>query len=159
MAEIKMIPVMLMMSALSSSAYAAEWIKGGYVRPDENDTAAFYRECPNDVLRRMFAAYDSRATKAVWRVAAPGMRDMFVNGERVTPTALPPLTVYGKRILEESFDVTQYIRPGRENELRVELGNGWWNLAPLKMWYRYEMWKILPQGRAGGKCDAGDNVC
>ena len=141
-----MISAVLMMSALSSSAYAAEWIKGGYVRPDENDTAAFYRECPNDVLKRTFAVYDAPVAKAVWRVAAPGMRDLFVNGKRVTPTALPPLTVYGKRVLEESFDVAQHIRIGRENELRVELGNGWWNLTPLKMWYTFEMWKILPQG-------------
>ena len=133
-------------AGFSLTALAAEWIKGGYVRPDENDTAAFYRECPNDVLKRTFAAFDSPVAKAVWRVAAPGMRDLFVNGERITPTALPPLTVYGKRVLEESFDVTRHIRAGRENELRVELGNGWWNLTPLKMWYAYEMWKILPQG-------------
>ena len=146
MAEIKMISAMLMVLALSSSTYAAEWIKGGYVRPDENDTTAFYRECQNDVLKRTFTAHDSPVAKAVWCVAAPGMRDLFVNGERITPTSLPPLTVYGKRVLEESFDVTQYIRTGCENELRVELGNGWWNLTPLKMWHVLEMWKILPQG-------------
>ena len=80
---------------------AAEWIKGGYVRPDPNDTAAFYRETPNDVLKRTFTACDSQVVKAVWRVAAPGMRDLFVNGERVTPTALPPFTAYRKRILED----------------------------------------------------------
>ena len=56
MAEIKMISAMLMVLALLSSTYAAEWIKGGYVRPDENDTAAFYRESPNDVLKRDFDA-------------------------------------------------------------------------------------------------------
>ena len=131
---------------LAGAAHAAEWIKGGYVRPDENDVAAFYRECPNDVLKRTFSAHDAPVAKATWRVAAVGMRDLFVNGERVTPTALPPLTVYRKRVLEESFDVTRHIRPGRGNELRVELGNGWWNLTPLKIWYVYEMWKTLPQG-------------
>ena len=51
-----------------------------------------------------------------------------------------------KRVLEEVFDVTPLVRPGAENELRIELGNGWWNLSPLKMWYSYELWKILPQG-------------
>ena len=134
------------LSVVATAASAGEWIAGGYVRPDADDTAAFLRECPNDVLKRSFTAYDSPVTKAVWRVAAAGMRDLFVNGERVTPTALPPLTVYRKRVLEESFDVTPLVRPGRENELCVALGNGWWNLMPLKMWYVYEMWKILPQG-------------
>ena len=133
------------------AAAAAEWIKGDYVRPDGNDTAAFYREAPNDVLKRTFTACGSPVAKAVWRVAAPGMRDLFVNGERVTPTALPPFTAYRRRVLEESFDVTRHIRSGGDNELRIELGNGWWNLAPLKMWYTYEMWKILPQGEPSVK--------
>ena len=126
--------------------FAGGWIKGSYVRPDPDDTASFFRECRNDVLKRTFAAKDVAVERAVWRVACVGMRDLFVNAERITSTALPPLTVYRKRVLEEAFDVTRQIRSGRENELRVELGNGWWNLAPLKMWYHYEMWKILPQG-------------
>ena len=142
----KKISVFFGFTALAAVASAGEWIAGGYVRPDENDTAAFYRECPNDVLKRAFMAYDAPVTKAMWRVAAAGMRDLFVNGERVTSTALPPFTVYRKRVIEETFDVTPLVRSGHENELRVELGNGWWNLTPLKMWYAYEMWKILPQG-------------
>ena len=28
----------------------------------------------------------------------------------------------------------------------MELGNGWWNLTPLNMWFHFEMWKILAQG-------------
>jgi len=140
------ISAMFVCAVVAGATTAGEWIAGGYVRPDENDTAAFYRECPNDVLRRTFVAHDAPVTKAVWRVAVAGMRDLFVNGERVTSTALPPFTVYRKRVIEETFDVTPFISQGRENELRVELGNGWWNLTPLKMWYAYEMWKILPQG-------------
>ena len=114
---------------------ASDWIKGDYVRPDSDDTTAFYRECRNDVLKRTFRARALPVKRAEWRVAAVGMRDLFVNGRRVTSTALPPLTVYRKRVLEESFDVTELLKPGEENELRVELGNGWWNLTPLKMWY------------------------
>ena len=125
---------------------AAEWIKGGYERPHEDDVEAFYRECPNDVLRRTFRTRDAGISNALWRVAAPGMRDLFVNGERVTPTALPPLSVYRKRILEETFDVTRLLRHAAENDLRIELGNGWWNLTPFTMWYTYPLWKILPQG-------------
>ncbi len=128
------------------SADAAEWIKGSYVRPDEDDTDAFYRECRNDVLIRRFKALDAPVKRAVWRVAVVGMRDLFVNETRITSTALPPLTVYRKRVLEESFDITHLLSSGAENDLRVELGNGWWNLTPLKMWYAYELWKILPQG-------------
>ena len=133
-------------AALPFVVGAADWIKGSYVRPHEDDVAALCRECRNDVLKRTFRAHDASVAKAEWRVAAVGMRDLFVNGRRVTSTALPPLTIYRKRVLEEVFDVTALVRSGTENELRIELGNGWWNLPPLKMWYSYELWKILPQG-------------
>ena len=133
-------------AALPFVVGAADWIKGSYVRPHEDDVAALCRECRNDVLKRTFRAHDASVAKAEWRVAAVGMRDLFVNGRRVTSTAFPPLTIYRKRVLEEVFDVTALVRSGTENELRIELGNGWWNLPPLKMWYSYELWKILPQG-------------
>jgi alpha-L-rhamnosidase len=125
---------------------ATEWIAGDYVRPAEDDTDAFLRECPNDVLRRSFTTKAQPVASAVWKVAAPGMRDLFVNGARVSSTPLPPWTPYRERIIEETFDVTRLVASGAANELRVELGNGWWNLMPIRMWYRYEMWKILPQG-------------
>ena len=135
-----------LMAVLTFEAGASDWIKGSYVRPHEDDTVALCRECRNDVLKRTFRAHNASVVKAEWRVAAVGMRDLFVNGRRVTSTALPPLTIYRKRVLEEVFDVTALVRPGSENKLRVELGNGWWNVSPLKMWYAYELWKILPQG-------------
>ena len=137
---------MLATAVLPFVVGAADWIKGSYVRPHEDDVAALCSECRNDVLKRTFRAHDASVAKAEWRVAAVGMRDLFVNGRRVTSTALPPLTIYRKRVLEEVFDVTALVRSGTENELRIELGNGWWNLPPLKMWYSYELWKILPQG-------------
>ena len=147
-----MFAVLLVAATLVASvACAADWIKGSYVRPHEDDTEAFYRESRNDILKRTFRAHAADVTKAEWRVAAVGMRDLFVNGERITSTALPPLTVYRKRVLEEVFDVTAHLRPGVENELRIELGNGWWNLSPLKMWYSLELWKILPQGEPAVK--------
>ena len=147
----KKLAVTFVISTVAWDSFAGEWIKGDYVRPDSDDTVALFQECRNDVLKRSFVAMGSPVRRAVWRVACVGMRDLFVNGERITSTALPPLTVYRKRVLEETFDVTRLIRSGSGNELRVELGNGWWNLAPLKMWYRYEMWKILPQGEPAVK--------
>ena len=126
-----------MMTVFSSVLFAAAWIAGAYVNPPEADEAAFFADRPNDLVMRRFAVRDVPVKKAVWRVCAPGMRDLFVNGERVSATALPPFTVYPARVLEEAFDVTSSLRRGAENELRVELGNGWWNLAPLRMWYRF----------------------
>ena len=131
--------------ALASNALGAEWIAGSYVPPPENDKAAFFREAPNDIVRHTFITKDTPVARAVWQVASPGMRDLFVNGARINSTALPPLTPYRKRILEESFDVTEHIRKGA-NALRIELGNGWWNLLPLEMWYNYKMRETMAQG-------------
>ena len=133
-------------AAAAWCGFGAEWIAGNYSPPPETDEAAFFKEAPNDLVRVVFEAKDVPIRRAIWRVAAPGMRDLFVGGTRVTPTALPPLTPYRKRILEESFDVTAFVRQGAPNELRIEIGNGWWNLLPLKMWYRYEMRKTMAQG-------------
>ena len=128
------------------SEVAAEWIAGSYVPPAEKDLERFFEPARNDVVERRFAVRDVDVSRATWRVAAPGMRDLFVNGERVSSTALPPLTPYRKRILEESFDVTAAIRRGSENVLRVELGNGWWNPLPLPMWYHYNLREFLAVG-------------
>lgn len=126
--------------------FAIAWIAGSYEPPAETDVGAFFRDAPNDVLERRFAVRDAEVKRAVWHVAAPGMRDLFVNGERVSQTALPPWTPYAKRVLEESFDVTAQIRRGRENALCVELGNGWFNPLPLKMWYVYNLRDALATG-------------
>ena len=71
---------MLATAALPFVVGAADWIKGSYVRPHEDDVAALCRECRNDVLKRTFRAHDASVAKAEWRVAAVGMRDLFVNG-------------------------------------------------------------------------------
>ncbi len=141
----KKMSLLAAMASAACFALGAEWISGGYVPPAETDLPAFFHETPNDIVRRSFDAGNVPIRRATWRVAAPGMRDLFVNGTRVTSTALPPLTPYGKRILEESFDVTRYLRSGA-NTLQVELGNGWWNLLPLAMWYRYRMRETMAQG-------------
>lgn len=125
---------------------AAEWIKGTYVPPAESDVAAFFKPAPNDVLEKTFTTRNVPVKSALWRVTAPGMRDLFVNGTRVTSTALPPLTPYAKRILEETYDVTAQVKSGAENRLRAELGNGWYNPLPLKMWYTYNLREYLAIG-------------
>ena len=125
---------------------AAEWIAGSYVPPAETETAEFFKPARNDIVEKRFAVRDAAIARATWKVAAPGLRDLFVNGARVSPTALPPLTPYRKRILEESFDVTDRIRRGQENVLRVELGNGWYNPLPITMWYHYNLRDFLAVG-------------
>lgn len=138
----------LLATLLSSIAAAnpALWIAGDYEPPTGTNDAAFFEPAPNPIVRKTFRAANSPVARAVWRVATPGMRDLFINGVRVTPTALPPWTPYAKRVLEESYDVTHLVRAGEMNTLTAELGNGWYNPLPLRMWYVYNLRDYLEIG-------------
>jgi len=110
---------------------AALWIGGLTPSPAEKDYAAFFADRPNAVLTKTFSVGGVR--KATWRIVSPAMVDAFVNGTRITATTLVPWTDFRFRVMEDAYDVTSLLRDG-ENELRLELGNGWWNPLPMMMW-------------------------
>ena len=121
----------------------ASWIAGPRQTPSESDVKAFFSDSPAPVLTRSFVA--GKVSKSVWRIAAPGLCDGFVNGRRVTGTTLVPWTDFGIRVLERTYDVTVLLREG-QNELRLELGNGWWNPLPMMMWGVLNMRKDMAHG-------------
>ena len=123
----------------------AVWIAGLRDMPGENDYAAHFADSPAPVLRRGFALPGRTVRRAVWRIAAPGMYDAFVNGSRVNSVALPVWTAFDRRVLEDEYDVTALVNAGA-NTIELELGNGWWNPLPMKMWGRYNLRETLPHG-------------
>lgn len=123
----------------------AEWITGTYVVPAEDDYEAHFADAPAPVLERDFTLAGKQVKRAIWRIASPGMYDAFVNGSRVNAVALPIWTAFDRRVLEDEYDVTALVRGGA-NALTVELGNGWWNPLPMKMWGRYNLRDALPHG-------------
>ena len=125
---------------LYSVLLAAVWIAGN--SPDV--PASPYDDAPAPVVRTRFEVRE-KPTRATLRFAAPGLRDVTLNGRRLTETALPLWTSYDYRIYEDEEDVTADVRAGA-NELRFDLGNGWWNLLPMRMWGRFNFRETLPQG-------------
>lgn len=125
-------------------ALAAAWIAGGYSPPDESDYAAFFADAPAPVLRRTFSLAEAPRS-AVWRIAAAGLCDASVNGVRVTPTAIAPWTEFDRRVISRRYDVAGLLRAG-ENVLELRVGNGWYNLLPMKMWGVYNFREGAPQG-------------
>ena len=123
----------------------AEWITGHYAVPGEDDYAAHFEDAPAPVLSRVFTLAEKPVKRAVWRIASPGMYDASVNGRRVNEVALPIWTAFDRRILEDGYDVTALVKGGA-NTLTLELGNGWWNPLPMKMWGRYNLRDTLPHG-------------
>ena len=122
-----------------------EWITGTYVVPAEDDYEAHFADAPAPVLTREFTLAAGQVKRAVWRIASPGMYDAFVNGTRVNAVALPLWTAFDRRVLEDEYDVTALVKNGA-NTLTLELGNGWWNPLPMKMWGLYNLRETLPHG-------------
>ena len=123
----------------------SEWITGSYVVPGEDDYAAHFEDAPAPVLTRTFTLAAKPVKRATWRIASPGMYDASVNGTRINAVALPIWTAFDRRVLEDEYDVTSLLKGGR-NTLALELGNGWWNPLPMKMWGVYNLRTTLPHG-------------
>ena len=138
--------VVCMMSArLASAAASAAWIAGAYRPPAEADFDAFFEDAPATVLCRRFEV-PADVRRAELKLAVAGLCDIYVNGTRITATPLSAWTDYDTRILEDSYDLMPHVRPGRENEIRLEVGNGWYNPLPWKMWGNLNLRRHLAVG-------------
>lgn len=126
-------------------ASAAEWIAGAYNPPAEDDYAGFFADAPATVLSRRFPVpVDVKHVEL--KLAVAGLCDIYVNGERITKTPLSAWTDYAVRILEDTYDLMPYVHKGQENEIRLEIGNGWYNPLPWKMWGNLNLRKHLAIG-------------
>ena len=77
------------------------------------------------LFRREFDAKD-RVVSARLYVTALGSYRVFVNGQRVGEDVLTPgFTDFRKRVLYQTYDVTEQIKNGGRNVLAAMLGAGW----------------------------------
>lgn len=64
--------------------------------------------------------------EATVSITALGLYELTINGQRVGETELAPgWTDYRKRVLFQEYDVSGYLKPGK-NVIGVKLGNGWY---------------------------------
>lgn len=76
-------------------------------------------------LRRTFAL-EERPVRAVLYATARGVYTPYLNGRRVGNARLAPeITPYETLLYYQRYDLTPYLREG-ENQLLVELGDGWY---------------------------------
>ncbi len=78
-------------------------------------------------------------------IAAAGLFEMSINGERVGDHFLDPMyTRYDRRILYVTHDVTKHLQSG-ENAVGLILGNGWYNHQSLAVWdFHHAPWRGRP---------------
>ena len=82
------------------------------------------------MLRRDFTVPPEKVpASARLYITSRGIYDCRINGREVTETVLNPgNTQYDKRILYQTYDVTDLLRPGG-NAVGITLGSGWWSDA------------------------------
>ena len=94
------------------------WIGTNQQNPADNTL-------PPELFRRTFAL-ENPLMKAVLRVAAMGIYEASVNGQRVGDAFFTPgYTHYESYVQEETWDVTNLLHQG-ENRLDILVANGWW---------------------------------
>ncbi|OUJ74188.1 alpha-L-rhamnosidase [Hymenobacter crusticola] len=78
-------------------------------------------------------------------IAAAGLYELFLNGQRIGNHRLDPLyTRFDRRTLYVTYDVTSYLKAG-QNAVGVLLGNGWYNHQSTAVWYFHEApWRNRP---------------
>lgn len=92
------------------------------------------------MLRTTFSSAQPKIAKARLYVTARGIYEVYLNGNRIGDDYFNPgLTQYNKTHLYQTYDVTDYIRPG-ENALGALLAEGWWSGGAT---YMGEYWNFF----------------
>lgn len=118
---------------MSDRNWRAFWIKN----PD----------CPDRRSPVFFKKFDARDIKsAELYISGVGFYVAELNGKRVGDQILAPaFTKYDTTVLYNVYDVSDLLTDG-ENELRVTLGNGWFNQAEDDAWkFNHSPWRALPK--------------
>ena len=120
----------------------ARWISGPTYNYGE-DSAGYYRNHRNHVLSRSFSLDARGETKL--SVAVLGYARITINGKPLANVELlGEWTNYTKLVYVHSFDVSDLVCEG-ENQIVVELGNGWYNPSPLTMFSKYNLRERLAE--------------
>lgn len=120
----------------------AAWIGDG--KPQPTNDAAFYLDDPAPLFRKTFTL--AKAVRgAQLNIVGLGLYRVSVNGRPLSHGLAPLWTPFGKRVLFDVYEALP-LRQG-ENVLAVELGNGWYNPLPLRMWGRFNLRDALTVGR------------
>ena len=128
----------------AESDWGAQWITRG--DPEPAFEAEQVAERPNPLFRREFTVTKPVARARAY-VCGLGYCELRLNGQRVGDHVLDPAwTSYSHRALYSTYDVTDLLQPGA-NALGAELGNGWYNLQPLRMFRRFNFRAALPTGQ------------
>lgn len=129
---------------LDATDWKAKWIGDGSVQFKKDED--FYQNDPMPLFRKDFTA-KKKISSARLYISALGYYEAYLNGQKIGDQVLDPgWTSYNKQILYAVHDVTKNIREG-DNVTGIMVGNGWYNILPLRLWGGLNMRNALVTGR------------
>ena len=132
------------MGQMRPENWIGQWLNDG--RPTPATDADFYREDPAPRFRREFRV-QKPLVRARLYVSGLGYYQASLNGSRVGDHVLDPgWTNFSEKVFYSVYDVTRQLKAG-ENCLGVELGNGWYNPLPLRLFGSFNLRDHLSIGR------------
>ncbi len=131
-------------SIMKQTDWQAKWITDQRPLPEKDED--YYKETPNPLLRKEFKLKKEIKSARLY-TAGLGYSVAYINGERVSDHKLDmPWTQYAKQILYSTYDVTEMMSKG-ENAIGVMLGNGWYNIVPIKLFQAFNLRNVLTVGK------------
>ncbi len=132
------------MGRIRPENWVGKWLNDG--RPTPASDAEFYKEDPAPRFRREFRVQKPLVPARLY-ISGLGYYQASLNGARVGDHVLDPgWTNFGKKVYYSVYDVTRQLKAG-ENCLGVELGNGWYNPLPLRLFGSFNLRDHLAIGR------------
>jgi alpha-L-rhamnosidase len=104
-----------------------------------------YKVKPAAYFRKSFTSGKAIQSARAY-IAAAGLYELSINGERIGDHRLDPMfTRFDRRTLYVTYDVTRQLKKGA-NAVGVLLGNGWYNLQSSAVWY-FDLapWRARPK--------------
>ena len=100
---------------------------------------------PAPYFRKVFSPENKKIKSARAYMAAAGLYELYLNGEKVGNHRLDPMyTRFDRRNLYVSYDVTAHVKAGK-NAVGVLLGNGWYNMQSIAVWnFDTAPWRARP---------------
>ncbi|EHI99233.1 alpha-L-rhamnosidase [Clostridium sp. DL-VIII] len=122
--------------------FIGKWISNGERLGNEID---YYKDNRNCLIRKNFNITDE-IHEAFLYIVGLGYYNVYINGRKVGKAVLnTDWTKYSKEIYYDVYEVSQFLNKG-DNIISVELGNGWYNPAPLKLFGKYNLRSVLDIG-------------
>jgi alpha-L-rhamnosidase len=115
---------------LDKNDWKGIWISDKRAVPEKEED--FYEKIPAPLFRKAFQQ-EKQVKKARLYISGLGYFEAYLNGEKIGNHRLDPgWTQYARTVYYTVHDVTNAINKG-ENVLGVQLGNGWYNPLPMRM--------------------------